>query len=102
MKPGTVRFVLQDNTEKVMYISGGILEVQPEKVTVLADTALRASDIDESLVNDAIEKAREKISKNSGDINYSAALIELAKATAQLRVVELTKGVSSRVKDKLK
>ena len=102
MKPGTVRFVLQDNTEKVMYISGGILEVQPEKVTVLADTALRASDIDESLVNDAIEKAREKIRKNSGDINYSAALIELAKATAQLRVVELTKGVSSRVKDKLK
>lgn len=102
MKPGTVRYVLQDNSESFMYISGGILEVQPEKVTVLADTALRASDIDEAKVKDAIEQAREKISKNSGDINYSAALIELAKATAQLRVVELTKGVSSRVKDKLK
>jgi F-type H+-transporting ATPase subunit epsilon len=63
---------------------------------------LRASDIDEAKVKDAIEQAREKISKNSGDINDSAALIELAKATAQLRVVELTKGVSSRVKDKLK
>lgn len=102
MNPGTARLVLQDDSEKVMYISGGILEVQPEKVTVLADAAIRANDIDEAKVKDAIKQARERISKNSGDINYSAALIELAKATAQLRVVELTKGVSSRVKDKLK
>lgn len=102
MNPGTARLVLQDDSEKVMYISGGILEVQPEKVTVLADAAIRANDIDEAKVKDAIKQARERISKNSGDIDYSAALIELAKATAQLRVVELTKGISSRVKDKLK
>ena len=101
IKPGRVSFVLQDDSESMIYISGGILEVQPETVTVLADTAIRADDIDETKVAEAVRQAQEKISNNSGDVDYGAAIIELAKATAQLRVVELTRsGRGSRTKKK--
>ena len=101
IKPGRVSFVLQDDSESMIYISGGILEVQPETVTVLADTAIRADDIDETKVAEAVRQAQEKISNNSGDVDYGAPIIELAKATAQLRVVELTRsGRGSRTKKK--
>ena len=91
IKPGLVRLVKQNGAEEVLYISGGMLEVQPETVTVLADTAIRAADIDEAKAQEAKRAAEEKMNGKSGDVDYAEAIAELAKAMAQLRVVELTR-----------
>ncbi|XMR34448.1 F0F1 ATP synthase subunit epsilon [Escherichia coli] len=91
IKPGLVRLVKQNGTEEVLYISGGMLEVQPESVTVLADTAIRGQDLDEARAMEAKRKAEEHISSSHGDVDYAQASAELAKAIAQLRVIELTK-----------
>ena len=91
IKPGLVRLVKLHGVEEVMYISGGMLEVQPETVTVLADTAIRAADIDEAKAQEAKRAAEQKISGKPGDVDYAEAITELAKAMAQLRVVELTR-----------
>ena len=91
IKPGLVRLVKLHGAEEVMYISGGMLEVQPETVTVLADTAIRAADIDEAKAQEAKRAAEQKISGKPGDVDYAEAIAELAKAMAQLRVVELTR-----------
>ena len=91
IKPGLVRLIKLHGVEEVMYISGGMLEVQPETVTVLADTAIRAADIDEAKAQEAKRAAEQKISGKPGDVDYAEAIAELAKAMAQLRVVELTR-----------
>ena len=85
LKPGEIRLVALDSSEEYFYISGGFLEVQPEIVTVLADTVLRAADVDEELALEAKAKAEEILKSKQYD-NYTAALIELTKALAQLRV----------------
>ncbi|XMR53502.1 F0F1 ATP synthase subunit epsilon [Escherichia coli] len=90
IKPGLVRSD-QHGSEEVLYISGGMLEVQPEAVTVLADTAIRADDLDEAKAQEAKRRAEERINSSHGDIDYAQASAELAKAMAQLRVIELTK-----------
>ena len=92
IKPGRVNFVGEDGKEDVIYLSGGMLEVQPEKVTVLADTAIRADDIDETKAQEAVRAAQLKIANNSGDVDYASAIIELSKAMAKLKVLELTRG----------
>ena len=74
-----------------MYISGGMLEVQPETVSVLADTVIRAADLDEAKAQTAKRAAEEKIHGNPGDVDYASAITELAKAMAQLRVIEITR-----------
>ena len=84
IKPGMIRIVKQHGHEEFIYLSGGILEVQPGNVTVLADTAIRGQDLDEA-------RAEEHISSSHGDVDYAQASAELAKAIAQLRVIELTK-----------
>ena len=91
IKPGLVRLVKLHGAEEVMYISGGMLEVQPENVTVLADTVIRAADIDEAKAQAAKRAAEEKIQGNAADVDYATAIAELAKAVAQLRVIELTR-----------
>lgn len=91
IKPGLVRLVKLHGAEEVMYISGGMLEVQPETVTVLADTAIRAADIDEAKAQEAKRAAEEKINGKAGDVDYAEAITELAKAVAQLRAVEITR-----------
>ena len=91
IKPGLVRLVKLHGVEEVMYISGGMMEVQPEAVTVLADTAIRAADIDEAKAQEAKRAAEDKMNGKSGDVDYAEAIAELAKAMAQLRVVELTR-----------
>lgn len=68
-----------------------VLEVQPGNVTVLADTAIRGQDLDEARAMEAKRKAEEHISSSHGDVDYAQASAELAKAIAQLRVIELTK-----------
>ena len=85
VQPGEVRLIKQDGSEEYYYISGGFLEVQPETVTILADTIIRAEDIDEQLAVEAKGKAMEALAtKKYGD--YTTALIELTRAIAQLRV----------------
>ena len=91
IKPGLVRLVKLHGAEEVMYISGGMLEVQPESVTVLADTAIRADDLDEAKAQEAKRAAEERIHSSHGDIDYAQAATELAKAMAQLRVIDIVK-----------
>lgn len=88
LKPGMVRMVKQHGHEEVFYLSGGMLEVQPGNVTVLADTVIRAADIDKAEAEEAKRRAESNISSLSGDFDYAQAAQELAKAIAQLRVAE--------------
>jgi F-type H+-transporting ATPase subunit epsilon len=91
IKPGMVRMVKQFGEEEVIYISGGFLEVQPGGVTVLADTAMRGEDLDRAKAEAAKSAAEKKISNPSKDIDYARVTTELAKAIAQLRVIELSR-----------
>ncbi|MCJ7927916.1 MAG: F0F1 ATP synthase subunit epsilon [Pantoea vagans] len=91
IKPGMVRIVKQHGEEEVIYLSGGVLEVQPGAVTVLADTAIRGSDLDEARALEAKRKAEEHMNSSHGDVDFVTASAELAKAIAKLRVIELTK-----------
>ncbi len=96
IKPGRVNYVLENDSEDVLYVSGGILEVQPDRVTVLADTAIRGEDIDTQKAEEAIRQAKERIANNSGDVDYASAIVDLSKALAQLKVAQITKGQSNR------
>ena len=91
IKPGMVRIVKQHGHEEIVYISGGMVEVQPGSATVLADTAIRAEELDAAKAEEAKRRAEEKIQNQHGDMDFAQAASELAKAIAQLRVIELTK-----------
>ena len=92
IKPGEVRIVTEQGAEElVLYVSGGMLEVQPEAVTILADTVQRASDIDEAAALEAKERAEKLLADQKGDIDYAAASAELAEAMAQLQAVQRLK-----------
>jgi len=91
IKPGMVRIVKQHGDEEIIYISGGVLEVQPGATTVLADTAIRGNDLDEARALEAKRKAEEHMNSSHGDVDFAVASAELAKAIAKLRVIELTK-----------
>jgi F-type H+-transporting ATPase subunit epsilon len=87
LKPGEVR-VKTAAGEQSIYVGGGALEVQPNKVTILADTALRAKDLDEAAALDAKQRAEEALAGNIDKIDQAQALAELARAAAQLRLIE--------------
>lgn len=91
IKPGMVHIVKQQGEEEYIYLSGGVLEVQPGAVTVLADTAIRGTDLDEARAMEAKRKAEEHMNSSHGDVDFATASAELAKAIAKLRVIELTK-----------
>ena len=86
--PGEVRVKVSDTETQEYYVSGGILEVQPHLVTVLADTAIRAKDIDEAFALEAKAKAEEMLTDKSGKIDYAKAQSELAQAMSQLRTLD--------------
>ncbi|WP_345336381.1 F0F1 ATP synthase subunit epsilon [Ferrimonas pelagia] len=88
IKPGMVRIVKQHGKAETIYLSGGILEVQPDGVTVMADVAIRAEDLDAEAAREAKRAAQERIANAGVDFDYDAAAIELEKALAQLRVIE--------------
>lgn len=88
LQPGMVRVVKQHGDEELIYVAGGILEIQPSSVTVLADTAVRAEDLDEAAAEAAKKHAEERISQGGADFNYAEAAIELAEAIAQLRLIQ--------------
>ena len=85
--PGMVRLVKQFGDEENIYINGGVLEIQPNSVTVLADTAIRAEDLDEQAALDAKKHAEEHIANPTADFEYAEAAVELAEAIAQLRLI---------------
>ena len=88
LEPGPVRIKKQGGEEEIFYVSGGYLEVQPYHVTVLADTALRAGDMDEAAAQQAKEHAAQQLANQSGEVDYSRAAIQLAEASAQLRTLQ--------------
>lgn len=87
MKPGEVR-VRTDKDELSFFVSGGLLEIQPHAVTVLADTAVRARDLDEAAALEAKRQAEEAIKSKQSDIDYARAQAELAAAIAQLQTIQ--------------
>ena len=88
LNPGEVRVKVSDTESYPFYISGGLLEVQPHLVTILADTAIRAKDIDEATALDAKAKAEEALADKSGKIDYATAQIQLTQAVMQLRTLD--------------
>ena len=88
IKPGQVRVMLPDEGEEFYYVSGGMLEVQPHVVTVLADTAARAADLDEAAAVKAKEEAERALSDRSADMGMAEAQAQLAEAVAQLAALE--------------
>jgi len=96
--PGEVRVRTPEGEEEFYYVSGGILEVQPHVVTVLADTAVRAKDIDEAKALEARERAMLLIKNHKSDIDYARVHAELLEAIAQLRTLQsLRKKLKGRV-----
>jgi len=88
LQPGPIRVIKQDGEEEVYYVSGGYLEVQSYHVSVLADTALRADDMDEAAALEAKREAEQALNNQSGDFDYSRAATQLAEAAAQLRTIQ--------------
>ena len=88
LKPGEVRVQTPDGVEQFFYVGGGALEVQPHLVTVLADTALRAKDIDEAAALAAKQRAEEALKDKVDQIEVAEAQAELARAAAQLKAIE--------------
>lgn len=88
LKPGQVRVMLPEGGEEFYYISGGLLEVQPHVVSVLSDTAARASDLDEAAAIKAKEEAERAIADRSADMEVAQAQAQLAEAMAQLAALE--------------
>lgn len=89
IKTGMVSLIDAEDKEDQIYLAGGVVEVQPDNVTILADTALRADDIDEAKAQEAMREARDQVERHSGDMDFTAALSKLADAMAQLRVVDI-------------
>lgn len=88
IKPGMVRVVKQHGEEEFFYVAGGILEVQPSNVSVLADVVIRAEDLDEAAATEAKKAAEDAMANPSADFEYAEAAVELSKAIAQLRVIQ--------------
>ncbi|HEX7111885.1 MAG TPA: F0F1 ATP synthase subunit epsilon [Mizugakiibacter sp.] len=88
LKPGQVRVILENGEEQFFYVSGGILEVQPQVVTVLADTAIRAADLDEAAATRAKEEAERALADRSDAMEIAEAQAKLAEAVAQLQALE--------------
>ena len=89
IKPGTIRLKVPAQDEfELVYVSGGMLEVQPDMVTVLADTAIRAHDLDEAKAMEAKKRAEEALANRQAEMDYAAAEAELAQAIAQLQTIQ--------------
>ncbi len=95
LKPGEVRVQLASGEEQLFYVGGGALEIQPNRVVVLADTAARARDLDEAKAAEAKARAEAALSDRSDTIDVAEAQLELARAVAQLRAIERLRKIKS-------
>lgn len=87
IKPGTLRIQQASGEEEVIYVSGGMMEVQPDVVTVLADTSVRAHDLDEAKAMEAKRRAEEALTNRTGALEIAQAQVELAQAAAQIAAI---------------
>jgi F-type H+-transporting ATPase subunit epsilon len=87
IKPGTVRIQQGGQDTEVIYVSGGMMEVQPDGVTILADTSIRAHDLDEAKALEAERQAKEALANRTGALEVARAQAELAEAAAQLAAI---------------
>ena len=88
LKPGEVRVERPDGEEEFYYVSGGMLEIQPHCITVLADTAIRARDLDEAAAKQAKEAAEQALRDKQGEMDLATAERQLAEAMAQLQAIQ--------------
>jgi F-type H+-transporting ATPase subunit epsilon len=91
LQPGPIRVQLENGTEEIIYVSGGVLEVQPHIVTVLADTAIRANDLDEAAILEARKQAEVQLDNQKSELDAGAALAALAETAAQLQTLQKLK-----------
>ena len=91
LKPGAIRVLLENGTEELIYVSGGVLEVQPHVVTILADTAVRADSLDEAAILEARKHAETLLANQKSDLDTAAALAALAETAAQLDTIRKIK-----------
>lgn len=89
IKPGQIRIILPENIQEVYYVSGGILEVQPYVITILADTIVRAADLDEAAAIASRESAERILADKKAAVEFTGVLAQLAQATAQLRTIKI-------------
>jgi F-type H+-transporting ATPase subunit epsilon len=94
--PGPIRIVTQSGDEEIYYVSGGFIEVQPGVVSILADTAVRAADVDEAAAEDARKEAEQALANQTGDFDYGRASAQLAEAAAQLATLRKMKNRAGR------
>lgn len=88
LKPGTLQLTTTNGELETVYVSGGVLEVQPNVITVLADTAVRAKDLDEAKIMEARRQAEALLQNQKADVDTSAALAALAESIAQLQTLQ--------------
>lgn len=88
VKPGPVRLILEGGAEEIYFASGGYLEVQPTSITILADTALRADDLDEAAAVQAKQKAEKELQDAKADIDFARVAADLQEQAALLRTIQ--------------
>jgi len=88
IKPGEIKVITEDDEELLFFVSGGMLEILPQGVTILADTAQRADHLDEAKAIEAKERAEKMLADRKDDIDYAGAEAELAMAVAQLNAIK--------------
>ncbi|NOG32524.1 F0F1 ATP synthase subunit epsilon [Halomonas sp. CH40] len=88
LQPGPIRVIFDDGKEDNFFVTGGFMEVQPNVVTILADSAARASDLSEAAAEEARQNALRAMNEQSADLDYTRAAAELAEAVAQLRTIQ--------------
>ncbi len=88
IKPGPVRLILEGGEEEVFFASGGYIEVQPSAITILADTALRATDLDEAAALEAQQKAEQELADQRADIDFARVAADLQEQAAMLRTIQ--------------
>lgn len=88
LRAGEIRVKMPEHREDSFYVSGGMLEIQPHLITVLADTAVRAHDLDEAAALEAKQRAEKMLADRKSDIDYARAQAELVEAMAQLQTIQ--------------
>ncbi|MDV6316533.1 F0F1 ATP synthase subunit epsilon [Idiomarina sp. HP20-50] len=91
IKPGMVRYVSESGDEELLYVAGGVLEVQPGHVIVLADVAVRGDELDLQEAEAAKKRAEEAIADSGSDVTYAEAIAELSRALAQIDIIRRLK-----------
>lgn len=96
LKPGSVRMKVPNKAEEeLVYVSGGILEIQPGVITILSDTAIRGHDLDETKALEAKQRAEEAMGNRAASMDYAKAQVELAEAIAQLQAIQKLRKIRS-------